>query len=391
MPSVRVCFVVTELDPGGAERALQRLALALRDRGDDVSVFSLTSVGPIGEELITEGIPVDAGNMRFPTPVVPALRALRRHLRERAPDVVQCWLPHACVIGSAVARVTTDAPVLWGIRSTAVAGPKTARITRAINRIGALTSRWSSDVLVACAQEAEQYHRSLGYPAERFTVIENGVDPEVFRPNPAERARQRSALGIEPDRRVVVHLARRDPMKDLTTLLDAWALVTVPATLLLVGRGFEPDYPGLAAELERRNLTSTVRCLGPRTDVPAVLAAGDVVVLSSITEGFPNAVVEAMAVGLPAVATDVGALASIVNDPTRVVPARDPIALAAALDRVLALPEADFIALGTAARARVIEHYTLRRMIDAYVTLYEQWHARGARRRRGVVPRRRRK
>ena len=204
-----------------------------------------------------------------------------------------------------------------------------------------------------------KFHQALGYRPRRSAVVPNGIDTEVFKPDPAARAAVRGELAIPADALVVAHVARADPMKDHVTLLAAMA--QLPALrALLIGPGTE----------KLAEVPNVVR-LGRRLDVARLLAASDIVVSSSaFGEGFSNALAEGMSCGLPAVATDVGDAREILGGTGLIVPARDPQALAAALHTLAEEPVATRAARGERARSRIVENFTLDRARERFAELY---------------------
>ena len=170
---------------------------------------------------------------------------------------------------------------------------------------------------------------------------------------------------------MIVSVGRLRPPKDVTTLLRALALVRGDYTALVVGGG-----PGLAeAEAERRRLglCDVVRLAGERDDVPATLASSHVFVLSSRSEALPVSILEAMAAGLPVVATRVGGVPELVRDGETgfLAPASDATALAAPIQRLVDSPELR-ARLGSGGRARVEEHFGLESFLNAHLDLYRR-------------------
>jgi glycosyltransferase involved in cell wall biosynthesis len=199
----------------------------------------------------------------------------------------------------------------------------------------------------------------LGYPADRFVVIHNGINTEIFQPNTATRHAVRAELGIGPSARVVAHVARVDPMKDHASLTEA--LRRLPAVkALLIGQGTEKLPP-----------QSGVYRLGRREDIPRLLCAADAIVSSSaFGEGFSNAIAEGMASGLPAVVTDTGDARHMVGESGIVVPPRNVGALAEGLARVLSETQQQHAMRSAAARDRIEASFSLARAVDAFRNLY---------------------
>jgi glycosyltransferase involved in cell wall biosynthesis len=212
-----------------------------------------------------------------------------------------------------------------------------------------------------------------------MVLIPNGFDIDTFRPDPAARHDVRRELGLPPETPLIGLVARYDPAKDHRTFLRAaaWLHQIAPDVhFVLCGDDVDWHHPELATWIDRSGLRGACHLLGRRHDVQRLHASFDVATLTSLSEGFPNVVGEAMACGVPCVATDVGDAAWIVGETGRIVPPRDPQALADAWHALLTLPSQERQTLGLAARARIAEHFALPGVIDQYAALYHSM-ARG--------------
>ncbi len=369
-----VAHLITGLGLGGAEQVLVRVATRLdRDRFDNF-VVSLMPEGPLASHLRDAGIEVMSLGMTPGRPSPWAVWRLVRLLRERRPDVLQTWLYHADVVGLVAARLSGVATVVWNVRTSDMDMSRYRAQARWTLAACARLSRQPRTIVVN-SEAGREHHRRLGYRARRWVVIPNGVDVSAFRPDPEARRAVRRELDIPGDAPTVCLIARRDPMKDHGTFLRAAALLatTRPDTcFVLAGEGVSTSVAEFDALRREMAPQARIIALGPRNDVPRLAAACDVSTCSSITEGFPNVVIESMACGLPCVVTHVGDAAEIVGDTGLVVEPRDPHALAGAWDRLLALDEGERQALGARARARVIERFTVERMVSAYEELYDK-------------------
>jgi glycosyltransferase involved in cell wall biosynthesis len=280
---------------------------------------------------------------------------------------------HANVAVSVVSRLARiEASVLWNVRHALDDLVSERRGTR---RMIGLSRRMSSlpRQIVYNSLASAQQHEAHGFAASKSVVIGNGFDLTQFAPNDVARHRIRGELAIGLDAPVVSLIARDHPVKDHATFLRAASSVSrdVPDTcFVLVGRGVDAANVRLTALITELGLGGRVRLLGERSDIPAIMAATDVMVSSSWTEAFPNVVGEAMACGVPCVVTDVGDSSWIVGDTGRVVPPRQPRALAQAVNGVLALPSAERKQLGLAARKRVEREFSLGAVADRYEDLY---------------------
>jgi glycosyltransferase involved in cell wall biosynthesis len=298
------------------------------------------------------GIPLFSLGMK---PGIPDPRGLARLivlLSRFRPQILHSHMFHANALARA-ARLFCPVPVLISSLHSAAeirggAGVSACHWTvRARDFVYRLTDPLA-DAVVAVSQAAADRHAASGAVRRRkLRVIPNGVDTTLFRPDPERRARTRRDLGIE-SRFVWLAAGRLMWKKDHATLFRAFATLA-PATLLVAGEG------PLADDLRRfaHKLSIDVRFLGRVDDMPALMNAADALVLSSVVEGLPMALLEAAASGLPAVTTDAGGAREIVVDGVTgfVAPPGDSAALAAAMSRLAALALEARQRMSSAARA----------------------------------------
>jgi glycosyltransferase involved in cell wall biosynthesis len=371
---VRVLHVITDLDVGGAENMLHAL-LAASDPGLSHAVVSLMAPGPVAARIERLGVPVHALGIRRDRPDPRRLLALAAHLRASRPDVIQTWMYHADLLGGLAGRLATRAPVVWGIHNLSLDAATTRGTTRAIVSACARLSRLVPARIVCVSRAARDVHVAAGYAAERFEVIPNGFDLGRFRPDAAARAEVRAEVGVPDGALLIGHLARVAPPKDPVTFLRAAGRVAprLPsARFLLAGEGATAESPALARAIEEARLGDRVQLLGRRDDVPRLLNALDVSTLSSSGEAFPLVVGEAMACGVPCVASDVGDSAFLLGDTGQTFPPGDADALAARWEALAGLGPEGRRRLGAAARRRIEARFALPRIAAAYAYLYRR-------------------
>jgi glycosyltransferase involved in cell wall biosynthesis len=381
---MKVAHVITSLDANGAQLMLYRLLTAQQSARVDSLVISLTETGPVGEKLRSLGIPVAALGMCATRPTPGDLIRLATHLRRFGPSVVQTWMYHADLIGGLASRGAGNSPVVWGIHNSnldpAVCKRQTIWVAKACARLsGRLPTR-----IVCCSESARIAHVTLGYADEKMVVIPNGFDLDEFKPDPGARESVRQELGIPPEGLVVGIVSRFHPHKDLQTFVEAARRMRArrdDTHFILCGDGLTWENPELAGWIEGAGLSAHCRLLGKRNDVARLQASFDIGCLSSCGEAFPLVVGEAMACGVPCVVTDVGDSALIVGETGRVVPPRDPAALAHALCELGAMGRHGRLQLGTTARDRIARLFSLPVTCDRYTWLYEELveHAKVAR------------
>jgi glycosyltransferase involved in cell wall biosynthesis len=365
---IRICHLITDLDTGGAERSLVNLVTAMDRNEFDNEVVTLLKPGSMAQALAETGIPVTSMGIDRDQPNPAVLLSLVRYLRAKRPMILQTWLYHADLLGTAAAYIARPEHLLWNVRCSNIDEPGMARSTRFLVRLLAMLSR-RPDAIVVNSQRGQRHHEEIGYCPKEWINIPNGVDLERFYPRWSERATLRARIGIPANATVIGLVARDHPMKDVESFLRAASLFQQGdenAKFVLCGDRLTPANATLAELVSTLGLSDRVVLLGRRLDIELIYPAFDALTLCSIYgEGFPNVLCEAMACDVPCVATDVGDSAEIIGDCGLIVPPRDPEALTRAW-RML-LEKGPHLALG---RSRVAARYSLKRMCAHYESLY---------------------
>ena len=340
------------------------------------AVIALRGDGALTKRLHEAGVPATNLHLRSPQ-LAAAVRSIRAELRRNPPDVVQTWMYHADLLGGLAAGA---APVVWGLH--AAPSLESERIPLR-TRAGLYAAAWMSSRrpsrIVCCSHATARVHAELGYDSGRFVVIPNGFE-RVKRMTNA-RAEVLGEFGLDSAALLVGRVGRNHPQKDTPTLVAAFAAVrreVQAARLVLVGDGFTRANSSLLADIRGVGLSpDDVLLVGQRDDVVRLNSAFDVVVSSSYSEGLPVVLGEAMAVGTPVVATEVGDSALLVHDKSRLVSPRDPAALAKALITVLTASESDRRELGARDQERVRSEFAFDDMVRSYEELYREIAALG--------------
>ena len=370
-----VLHVIGGLGTGGTEKVLSRLLAPLRQSGMDAIVVSLTTEGREGAGMAKDGIEMVALGMGPGASSIGGLLRLFDLVRTRKPSLIQTWMYHADFVGGLATLFYRSLPVLWNLRQSNLDSLHNKRSTLWLARACALLSSQWPRRIVCGSEAARKSHVAFGYKAARMIVIPNGFDLEEFRPNPDARREVRAELGIPDQGLVVTHIGRFHSQKDYPNLLSAADLVAAARSdvfVVLCGDGVDSSNPLLAEWATRPALAGRFRLLGNRADIHRILAASDVAVSASIGEGFPNAVGEAMATGIPCVATDVGDTADLVGEAGIIVAPAEPQALAGGILGLLARSSEERSSLGLKARARIREFFGLELMAARYAGVYRE-------------------
>ncbi|MFN6969864.1 MAG: glycosyltransferase family 4 protein [Rheinheimera sp.] len=365
----KIVHVITDLDVGGAEMMLYRLLSSSVGSTDyQHIVISLTSQGPIAAQLIARGFVVfDCGLVSLKK-MPAAIMRLRRLLQQLQPDIVQTWMYHADFIGGLVARWCGYRNIIWGIRSTQV--PINSRLTGLLVKINARLSYLLPKKIVCVAQAALESHRQFGFDDKRMLVIGNGIDLDEFFKGID------SNLSVEktPSLPRIIGCVGRyhaDKGQDLLVQSFAQLLPQQPdLRLMLIGRGCDSANQQLVTLLKQLNLEHAVDLLGERQDIAALLHTMDIYCMPSRSEGFPNGLVEAMACGLPCVATDVGDARLLGDGVVQFVAPASVSELTRGLQQMLEISPAARLSLGQQAAQRIKQQYSIDVVRSQFEALY---------------------
>ncbi len=367
---IRLLQLIDQLGPAGAEQLVLSYA-----RGMDRSRFALhvCALRPWDQPEIVPalralGVPVHELNQHHAYDL-PILRTLIRYVRRERIDLIHTHLLASDVMGRLVG-LATRRPVVSTIHNSRADLELEPRHRQWLER---LTARlWCRRLIVVSDLLRPEIAAWFGVPAGRVVAIPNGVDTTRFRPRPdLDGALVRRNL-VGCDGPLLVSIARLVPQKAQADLIEA--LVQVVACrpdvhLALVGDG--PLRPALEAQTAALGVADRLVITGQRGDVPEILAAADAFVLSSRWEGMPVSLLEAMAAGCPAIATNVGGVGQLIlpGQTGRLVPPGDPAALARAILECLTHPDATR-AMADAARARITQEFSTTAMIRRWEALY---------------------
>lgn len=374
---MKILHVITGLASGGAQDVLLRLVTVDQAKGNHHHIVSLMDRGVYAARLEQAGAMVSTLDMPRSRVTFDGLFRLFRLIKAVHPDVVQTWMYHSDLVGGLVARLAGVKAIIWGIRHSDLNPDRNGRATLLVVWLCARLSTWVPARIISCSVSAAEVHKKIGYQSNKFVNIPNGYAMEKFKPDRRARLALRAELGISADAFILGMVARFDPQKDHQNLFCALQQVkesSAQFTCLLVGAEMDGGNAQLVTSLNAARIATHVKLLGRRDDVPAVMNALDLHVLSSVGEAFPNVLAEAMACGTPCVTTNAGDSALIVGDFGWVVSTGNPMALASGIKQAKALFETDpksWQALQSGGREHVKTNFELGQMCDRYRKVWE--------------------
>ncbi len=370
---MKVTHVIVGLNVGGAELMLKRLVKELNKKNSiQHSVISLTDLGVIGKQLQDIDINVTSLGMKNISSLPITFLKLRNELKRQSPDVIHTWMYHADLLGGLAARSLGVNNLIWGIRTTDVTLGR-SKLTVKLRKLCALLSYSVPKVIICAADAGRIVHEQTGYDPSKMKVISNGFDLDSLIVKPEQRDILRAECGFTDSEMVIGSVGRFNLIKNQKMFVEAAALIVLEhadVRFLMVGRDNNWHNDELVGWIKNNNLENKFVLLGERSDVHICLAAMDVFCLHSKTEGFPNVLGEAMAMGLPCVATDVGD-AKLLLGSTGLVVSLSALSVCKAVSHLLNLDKQDLIDMGTCARQRLEDNYSLSKIILQYNDVYK--------------------
>ncbi|AQV95283.1 glycosyl transferase family 1 [Cupriavidus necator] len=328
---LRIMVITTGLKLGGAEQQIAALAGSFIDLGNDVAILNLTTGTEV--DLPPDVLVTELHMRKTPASMLAALRKARRVIRQWQPDVIHAHMIHGNLFARALARTGPMPPVICSAHSAREGGRLRALAYR-------VTDRWCNLTTHVSEAGRQAMIASGAVPSGRVIVMPNGIDTNRFRQDDASRERMRRDLGLNTGEVLVLNVGRLVPEKDQAMLIEAFREVyrRLPrARLMIAGDG--PLRAELSSQIAGYGLNHAVLLIGARKDIPELLRAADVFVLSSRIEGMPLAVGEALASGLPVVSTAAAGVAELAGDVATITPVGDAAALATGLATAIeALP-----------------------------------------------------
>jgi len=357
---MRIVYVLTSLGMGGAERQVLALATRMAERGDTITLMVLRP--QLMDEWPTELNVFRLDMRRNLFSVMAGLLRGRQFLRSFRPDIVHSHSFHANIIARLLKLLLPSMVVVSTIHNVYEGGSVRMLVYR-------LTDGLSRCTTAVSKAAADRFVQLRAVPRSKCIILTNGIDGSEFAPDENRRVAMRATMRVTSEF-VWMTAGRIVLAKDIPNLMKAFVKVrasNLAAQLWIAGEG---NQPGVGCVSGSVAVSGSFRWLGLRRDLPALLDAADGFVLASAWEGMPLVIGEAMAMGKPVVATDVGGVRELVGDTGVIVPARDSVALAAAMLGVMAMPLEDREKLVESARARILTHFSMDARAEEWQALY---------------------
>lgn len=367
-----ILHVVGDLNVGGAERTMLNLLSLINKDGFEHRILTLFEEGSLADDFRNAGVSVETlglarSVMAFLNPVN-AVRLVNT-IKSLKPQLIQTWMYHSNNLVNALHCFFKDIPVVNNIRhNDPWAGSWKTRFSA---YCGGFLAWLSPSAVVTCSDIAKKNHIAIGYPEAKLRVIPNGfVVGNLSRAD--ERQRCINELSVPVNNKLVIVAGRYCKEKDFPNFAAAAGLIArkMPdVSFMLCGKNLDVSNEELLGLLDKNNVRNNCILLGQRSDVKELMAAADLLISASASEAFPNVVAEAMSVGTPCIGTDVGETRAIIGDAGKVVPAKNPKALADAVLFMLSNAEA-YSEFTARAKAHIAANYSLEATANMYTDLW---------------------
>lgn len=375
---LNITHLIIGLGDGGAESCLFKL-IKFDDKNTH-NVISIMGMGKYGRPLEELGIKVDCLNVTSIISAFSGLFKLVKILKQQKPDVLQTWMYHADLIGGLFGKLLGVKKIFWGIRHSDLSDQNNSVMTLKMARLCAWMSKKIPTKIISCAKVSIQEHIRYGYDKDKFIYIPNGYDTDDL----LTRVTKSDIRNYLPSRfdtcsKLPISIgmvARYHPLKDHEGLLRSLKIIDnkgINFNCILVGLGLDNSNQELVSLIDHLGLEEKVHLLGQREDIPDFMASLDLHVLSSISEGFPNVIAEAMLYGTPCLSTDAGDASSIIGETGWITPTENFVAFA---DKFISV-ENEFIndlsswqKRSKKASGRIVDLFGIKRMVEEFNTTW---------------------
>lgn len=366
---LKITHIITGLNLGGAETMLFNVLKHMDRDKFEAQVISLTDEGFYGKKIKEElGISVSVCNLKQKN----IFKSLKQCLDLcKQTDVIQSWMYHSNLVGFFIAKVLKKR-IVWGIHHSNLNPSENKKMTVWIAKFSALLSR-HVDKIISCGKNVRKIHVQIGYSEKNHEVVVNGFDIKKFNVLAKKDYYIENFSEID-DNHIIIHVGRWDPLKDYDNLLRAMSILKDRRSdflLFMVGTNLDYQNIALNETIVELGLKEKIRLLGRRTDIPQLMGAADLFVLSSSGEGLPNVLGEALASGTCCVTTDVGDCANLVGESGEIVPAKNPEELSQAIENVLDWDSETYDSKAQCGRAKIERDYEIGNVVNQYEDIYQ--------------------
>tara|TARA_B100000989_G_scaffold299063_1_gene292770 strand:+ start:15599 stop:16726 length:1128 start_codon:yes stop_codon:yes gene_type:complete len=370
---MKVLHIITGLGDGGAEQTLFKICKY--DIKNNHIVISLLGPGKYYSLLKNLGIKVYCLNVNYYS--INKLFFLIKLIRLLKPQIIQTWLVHADLVGGIAAKISGFKNIIWNVRYSNFKIGKAKLLTILIVKLLAKLSFFIPKSIIVVSKKSKKIYENKGYDKKKLIFIPNGYDLSIFRPNYRKKIIFRKKIKIKKNVPLIGNIARFDPKKDHSNLLNALSIIkskNIRFLCVLVGSNINMKNSKLMSQIKKLKLAKNVKLLGQKKNVTKIMSAIDLYVQSSrYGEGFPNVVAESMACETPSIATNVGDASIIIGKTGWIIPPNNSIKLSKAIESaIIEIGTKKWIRRCKKTRIRIKQNYDINIMLKSYSSLWNK-------------------
>lgn len=371
---MKIAFLIRALSFGGAERQLVALTKGLHQQGHSILVIVFYPDGPLEQELRAAGIPVRSLDKKNRWDVIGFIWRLIKLIKKENPNILHGYLGTSNILAAVLRPIFPSLKTVWSVRASELDFSRYDWLMRVSYYTECKLSRFAH-LIISNSKAGLNYAVSQGFPKNKMAVIPNGIDHIKFAPDLSAGRKKRQEWGIKDGQKLIGLVGRLDPMKDHSNFIRAAAILANErddVRFVCVGDGPDPYRQELFSQARALNLKENLIWAGALKDVKSVYNAMDIVTSSSIGEGFPNVIGEAMACGIPCVVTDVGGSSQVIGETGLLVSPGNPEELANGWKTMLERLQKEESLIKEKTRNRIVEEFTTDKLTQRTIDVLEK-------------------
>lgn len=304
----KILFIIVDFEIGGAQNALVRHINLLSAKKCKIFVVSLTGKGNLKNKINNKNVEFYDANLGKNLNLFLSILKLFRYIKKVSPDIVHSWMYHADLMGGIIAKIASVPKIIWGVRSADFLNQNTKITLRLTFKLCVLISRVVPHLVIYNSNKGASFHKIAGYRAGKSLVVPNWIDCEEFKPCTETKSFLLGKLKITESKKIIGIVARLDHLKNLLGFIEFAHLLSQTNDdylFVMIGEGIVDNHD-INQMIKKKKLADKVFTLPSCDKINKIISAFDATIITSISEAFPNVMIESLACGVPCFSTNVG-------------------------------------------------------------------------------------